>query len=99
MEYTSELIIGKHSIEAALNNPARVIKAIYCTSESKKLFSNKILEKHKINILNKEEFLKTTQKIYQQNGFEYKRIPSDFLIEVGPKSIHEMDWLQENLKN
>lgn len=98
MENTSELIVGKHSIEAALTNPKRKIKAIYCTSESKKTLTNKLLGTHKVLVSSKDDFVKTTQKLYKQVGFEYKRIPSDILLETTPKEIRDFEWLLSNLK-
>lgn len=94
----SQIIIGHHSIKAALDNKNRKCLEFCATTEglnafckyhkiSKQDISNKV---QSVRLLDAHQFQQSAMKSYSDLGFEYQKITSGaFLI---AKSIAEISW-------
>ena len=81
-----DLIIGIHSIVHALNNPHRVNKKIYATSDGLKelLKQSEVSLSCQQEVLSPNAFDRSTRKLFHAQKFHYQRIPGGLLLEAAP---------------
>jgi 23S rRNA (guanosine2251-2'-O)-methyltransferase len=100
-----DLIVGVHSIAAAIKNPDRVIHGIFLTEEGKKdLFKRSDITQKEFASLNKT-FLEP--HALQERGKEYfktldvdfTRIPSGVFIIASPIETFDNNWLYEEISH
>lgn len=95
---TLQLIIGTHSIKAALLNSNRKCLEVYATEDGLKTFlkynkmsrqdvSNKV---NKIHVVDPHQFQQTAVKYYRDLGFEYQKITSGIFLLAKP--LQEVTW-------
>ena len=98
-----QLIIGSHSIKAALDNPKRKCVEFYGTEDGLKVFlkyhkmsrqdiTNKV---NKVNVVDPHQFQQLAIKHFRDLGFEYHKITSGVFLLA--KSLPEISW-QDLLK-
>ena len=101
-----EMIVGIHSIAAALANPLRSNKELVATEEAlielRKLdrsinakenngeFSIKLVSKHKLQEL--------AQQTYKSLKLEYQRVPSQLYLTCDPLAGKDSNWVLEKAK-
>jgi 23S rRNA (guanosine2251-2'-O)-methyltransferase len=100
-----DLIIGIHSISAAIKNPSRNIKELVLTDEgeqellkrgslSRSELSNLPVQKvanHKLQELSK--------KYYKQLNLDYQRVPSQVFLVADSMQMEDPGWLYRFLEN
>ncbi len=98
-----DVIVGVHSIAAAIKNPNRVVHSIYLTEEGKKdLLKRTDVTQKEFSDLNKT-FLEP--HALQEKGKEYfktldadfTRIPSGVFIVTSPIETYDNNWLYEEI--
>lgn len=97
-----DLIIGTHSIAAALKNSQRSKHWLFATGEGlQKLFKEypdlKNLD-FKQEKLSAHEFQEETKYQFKELGYEYRRIPSGLLLKTSVLAMKSAGWLFSNLK-
>ncbi len=97
-----EIIIGTHSILEAINNPRRKCYELYGSSESLKDLRNKV-EKNRwdqVTVVsgNVADFVKKTQKLYQDLGLTYQRIPSNLCLVAESTLQYDFSYCLDYLK-
>ena len=102
-QQAQQLIIGSHSLKAALLNPKRTCLDFYATQEGLKNFlkynkmsrqdvSNRVKN---IHVLDAHRFQQSAQKLFKDLGFEFSRITSGVFLLA--KTLPQPSW-QELLK-
>lgn len=95
---STQLILGTHSITAALKNPKRKCLEVYATEDAFKIFlkqnkmsrqdvSNKV---EKIHLVDPHQFQQQAIKYYRDLGFEYQKITSGIFLTA--KTLPEVLW-------
>lgn len=105
--FSDDLIIGSHSIFHALQNKRRTSKNLIATDEGiaqfckKQKISKSAIESMvtELNIVSQNEFNRITQNFYNEQGFEYSRIPGSCLLVAAPLARLDMiNYLEEQKK-
>lgn len=97
---STQIIIGTHSIRAALENPKRKCLEVYATDDAFKSFlkqnkmsrqdvSNKV---EKIHLVDPHQFQQHAIKYYRDLGFEYQKLTSGIFLLV--KKLPEVSWAE-----
>ena len=100
-----DLIIGIHSIAAAIKNPNRSNLKIYFTDEGKIELQKKgsiskhDLEKVKTTMLSKHMLQERSKEYFQSLNLEYQRVPSQVFLLADKVEFHDVNWLYENAVN
>lgn len=99
-----DLIIGLHSVQAAIENKNRSGKVLYATHESLKEFQKKsglnLKETSTEVILTKSHALQEeAKKHYADLGFTYSRVPSNVFLIADEFEAVDLSWLYERLKS
>lgn len=100
-ESNFDLIVGVHSIKAALNNEDRINKQIFCTQDAlTDLKKNKIINKNELakaelTILKHNEFSKQAEQFYRSLDLKFQRVPSQIFLICSRKPIEEVPWLYQ----
>jgi 23S rRNA (guanosine2251-2'-O)-methyltransferase len=104
-ELENDIIIGLHSIGAALKNSHRSIAKIIATEEGLDELKKKTgltknqLPQAKIQLVSSHKLQEEGQRYYKQFGFEFQRIPSQIFIitdSLKLKEAHELLELAHN---
>lgn len=99
-----ELIVGIHSIEAALKNPKRDSFKITCTEEGKEEFIKKTsISKNEFNTFNCElvsshKLQEEGKKLYKELELDFQRIPSQIFLKTNPLVTYDNNWLYEQIR-
>lgn len=80
-ESNFDLIIGKHSIVEALNNPSRGEKKLYATDESHKDLLKSVKDKNfEVKLLSSHKVQEVAKQMYGELGYNYQRVPSNMFL-------------------
>lgn len=85
-----DLIVGIHSVQAALNNPDRSGHELICTEDGKKALHVK-----DCTLIGKHQFQEEAKKIYKKIGFEYQRVPSGAMLLTSELEIKDVNYLYD----
>jgi 23S rRNA (guanosine2251-2'-O)-methyltransferase len=98
-----DLIIGVHSIAAAMKNPEREIKHIFFSEEGKKdllkrsdITENE-LNKHETTILDSHKLQEKGKEYCKTLGVDFQRIPSGVFIITSEIETKDNNWLYEQV--
>lgn len=107
-ELLPNVIIGLHSIAAALKNTKRKHIKLIVTDEAKKLLqskhslnvsSSKYSELVKVQTVDAKKFQDEAIKVFNEYKYTYSRVPSGALLISEPLVISESDWIFNQLNN
>ncbi len=95
---TTQIIIGSHSVKAALDNPKRKCLEFFATEDGLKAFlkyhkisrqdiTNKV---NKVHVVDPHQFQQSATKLYRDLGFEYQKITSGVFLLAKP--LQEISW-------
>ncbi|MBI2521319.1 MAG: hypothetical protein HYV97_12930 [Bdellovibrio sp.] len=99
-----DIIIGKHSISAAIKNPERSGLKLIATHEGQEAFHSEFRDilafKHKYEsvVLGKKEFEKEWTCALQSEGHQYLRCPSDIFLVSSERIAYDVGWILSELK-
>jgi len=95
-----DLIIGVHSILAALKNPNRVIRELYLTKKAKEDFLNGInLTNIKVNMVDQHRIQEEAKKFYIRMQKEFKRISSEMFLLADSLPIYDVSALYKDVES
>jgi 23S rRNA (guanosine2251-2'-O)-methyltransferase len=100
-----DLIIGIHSIKAALLNPARIHQKVVATADGLADFlQNSSLRKEslgsiKIELVKAHDLQDVAKRNFDKLGFEYHRITSQIFLITSPLPPLDVNWLSLELKS
>lgn len=100
---TMDLIIGMHSIEAALKNPEREEKMIYATEDGLQEFQKKTGMKLKsmginIKMLKPHDLQEEAKRKFADLDFHYHRILSNLFLTTTALEPKDLKWLYHRLE-
>lgn len=96
-----EIIVGVHSIHAALLNPKRTNKVLYCTEEGRDKFlkvhplSKEMKDELEWKYFNSHDLQITGEKLFKELEFEFSRISSQIFLTCSPLQDHAPKWLYD----
>jgi 23S rRNA (guanosine2251-2'-O)-methyltransferase len=101
---TMDLIIGMHSIEAALKNPEREEKMIYATEDGLQEFQKKTGMKLKsmgiaIKMLKPHDLQEEAKRKFADLDFHYHRILSNLFLTTTALEAKDLKWLYHKLES
>lgn len=96
-EQKFDLIIGFHSIQAALKNPNRTYHGLYSTAETLKDLKH-LPNENKINILQGHDLQEKGKEFAKEIGYQINRIPSNAFLIAEPLRVYEADLIGESFK-
>lgn len=92
-----DLIVGIHSIAAAIENPNRELVKLVATEVARDELRKKIaLNKLEVQLVSSHKLQEMGKEIYKEMGLEYQRIPggafllADSLIETDAKELYNL---------
>ncbi len=100
----SDLIIGIHSIAAAIKNVNREHFVLWCTKESldelKKVGQIDLvdLEKIDLKIVSVHKVQEAAKKIFLEHKFHYSRVSSNLLLEVNSLPMTDVSWILNKIE-
>lgn len=98
-----DLIVGIHSIGAALLNPNRVHRKLYLTEEGKKELlkrtdvTNKILDSIKSEMLSSHALQEKGKEYFKEKDLEFQRIPSQIFLLSEALEPYDNNWLYSEI--
>lgn len=98
-----DLIVGIHSIGAALLNKNRTPKKIYFTEEGKKELlkrtdvTNETLSSISCEMLSSHGLQEKGKELYKELDLEFQRIPSQIFLIAEPLEVYDNNWLYEEI--
>jgi 23S rRNA (guanosine2251-2'-O)-methyltransferase len=96
-----DIIIGLHSIVAAINNSDRRDKVLYCTDESqselKKKYGKINLDKVEVKVFSSHKVQEEAQNILSETNFKVDRVPSGAFLTCSKLKITEVTSLYDSL--
>ncbi|OFZ14117.1 MAG: hypothetical protein A2X86_04505 [Bdellovibrionales bacterium GWA2_49_15] len=99
-----DVIIGKHSIYAAIKNPERSGLKLFATREGQEAFHSEFRDiqsfksKYELVVLDKNAFEREWTSALQDNEHQYVRCPSDIFL-ISPERIaYDVGWIFAELK-
>ncbi len=99
------LIIGIHSVAAALKNPNRNIYKVYCSEESKKdLFKKsdltpKDLDEFRVEYLEPHALQEKAKEYFKKLKLDFQRVPSGIFVIASELETHDNNWLYETVSS
>ena len=99
-----DIVVGIHSIGAALSNPKRTHTKIVCTEDGKEELLkrteiNKLdLEKVEIELVSSHKLQEEGKRYYKELELEFQRIPSQVFLITSPLETHDNNWLYEQIR-
>jgi 23S rRNA (guanosine2251-2'-O)-methyltransferase len=100
-----DLIVGVHSIAAAIKNPNRVIHGIYLTEEGKKdLLKRSDLTQKEFSDLNKtflepHALQEKAKEYFKTLDVDFTRVPSGVFLVTSPIETFDNNWLYEEISH
>lgn len=97
-----DLLIGAHSIAAALTNPRRDLKELLASEEGWADFLKRSrIDTRKLRLQPKylapHAVQERAREIYQANKWEFQRVPGSVFLTAAPLEAYDPSWLRENL--
>lgn len=103
MENT-DLIIGLHSIDAAIRNKSRENFCLYLTEKALENFKSylknerSVLDRVEINLLSPHKLQQMAKEKFELAGFNYSRVTSNMFLECSALEIFEGQFLNSLIK-
>lgn len=94
LEHSFDLIIGLHSIQAALDNSHRNYQKLYATKEALKDLKN-LPSDNKIEMLANHDVQEKGKEYARKLGYQVNRIPSNVFLIADPLIIHEQNLIND----
>ncbi len=96
-----DLIIGSHSIAAALANPRRATVELTATEDGWADFlkRSRSQTKAKPRLLAPHALQERARELYQERKLEYQRVPGSVLLVSSPLETYDPGWLREHAKS
>ena len=94
---TKDLIVGIHSIGAALANVRRSDKKLYATKDGLSRLG-KVPNFCEVETLSSHRFQQKAQELYAREGFHWQRIPGGLLLEAAPLELAGVAMLYSHLE-
>ncbi len=100
----NDLIIGSHSIAAALLNPRRAFIELWATDDGWSDFLKRTkIDTRKLRLqprlLAPHAFQETARELYQENDVEFQRVPGGVLLIATPLETHDPGWLRQKIQD
>jgi 23S rRNA (guanosine2251-2'-O)-methyltransferase len=98
-----DLIIGIHSIEAALLNPARTGLQLFLSEEGRDELQKKINLKKldtnniQVKILSSHDIQEKAKEYFKALNYEYQRVPSGVFLLADPLEEKDINWLMDKI--
>jgi len=97
-----ELIVGAHSIAAALLNPRRTTVDLVASEDGwddflKRSRVDQRLLKVKPKFMAPHAVQEIARELYMDRKLEYQRVPGSIFLVTTPLETHEPSWLRDNL--
>lgn len=93
-----DLVIGIHSIAAAIQNSERNLYHLYATEEALDELKKVVTLPQEIIKLCSSHKIQEEAKVYfKQLELEYQRVPSGVFLIASPLNVHDMSYLNEKL--
>ena len=95
-----DLVIGIHSIAAAIKNDQRTLYKLVGTADSIKELKKqvRIPDDLKITTLNSHKVQEEAKSYFKELGIEYHRVPSSLFLIASELEIHSIPYLNDLLK-
>lgn len=99
-----DVIVGIHSIGAALKNPARNHTKLVCSEDGRDELLKRTnvtkadLESIDIELVSSHKVQELGKKYYKELDLEFHRIPSQILLVTSVLEAHDNNWLYEQIR-
>lgn len=100
-----DLIVGVHSIAAAIKNPLRQNLKLFLTEEGqaelqkKAEVQKKDLDRVEVSLLSKHFLQEKSKDYYKQLNLEYQRVPSQVFLVADPLESKDVKWIYDLVTN
>lgn len=99
-----DLIVGIHSIGAALKNPKRNHIKLVCSEDGrvellkKNNLNTKQLNNLEVELVSPHQVQEMGKKYYKELGLDFQRIPSQVFLLTSPLESFDNNWLYEQIR-
>ena len=100
-----DLIIGVHSIAAAIKNPHRTMDVLFLTDDGKEDLlkrggiTHAELQRLEVTLVSGHKLQEEAKRFFKQLNLEYQRIPSGMFLIARSLPNHDTNWLYQRVEN